>query len=472
METKTSDNGKVSQIQRLHVLSELVGRMTFASRLGTQQYGGDRDIYQALGYKETIQFDDYYGRYTRQDIAKAVIDRPAKITWKGNIEVLDTNDDIITPLEGEWKKLERRLKLKNKFVRVDRLSGIGRYGVLLLGLNDARNSMGFQLPVRPFKGLDLLYVKPLSEKSAIIDIYEKDPKNPRYGLPLFYKIPIRNSDSGMEEEVRVHYSRIIHVVDDLLESEVIGSSRLEPVFNRLMDLEKIVGGDAEMFWRGARPGYHGKVSDDYQITDNTLNDLQDQIDEFEHNLRRILINEGLDLKALEQQIADPIPHVDIQMQMISSVTGIPKRVLVGSERGELASSQDKAEWLEFVQSRREEFAEPHVIRPFIDHCIEIGVLPRPVSEDYNITWSDLFSVSEKDKAEIGRIRSTALREYTSQPTAEMILPPDAFMEYFLGLSSAQIELVNEIRSRVISEEGLITRVENEILEKEKQPKDV
>jgi hypothetical protein len=128
--------------------------------------------------------------------------------------------------------------------------------------------------------------------------------------------------------ITVHYSRVVHIVDDIVESEIEGSPRLEAVFNRLMDLEKLVGGDAEMFWRGARPGYSGVAGKDYQVTDATMTDLKDQVDEFEHNLRRILISEGIDLKALAQQIADPATHVDVQIQMIAAATGIPKRVLV------------------------------------------------------------------------------------------------------------------------------------------------
>lgn len=426
----------------LGVLTELIARMSLASKLGTQQYGGDRDIYQALGYKETITFADYYGRYTRQDIAKAVIDRPISVTWRGKLTIAEGEADTETALEREWKKLDQTLGLKSKFSRVDKLTGLGSYGVLLLGLNDVTNVDGFAKPTSP--GRKLLYVKPLSSESAKINTYESDPMNARYGLPLMYQITVQDAAVGSTKDLLVHYSRVIHITDDLLENEVLSLPRLMPVFNRLMDLEKLVGGDAEMFWRGARPGYAGSLEKDYQMTDTTMSDLQDQIDEYEHNLRRILVNEGVKLESLAQQIADPKNHVDIQIQMISAVTGIPKRILTGSERGELSSEQDTGEWLAYVQGRREEYAEPRIIRPFIDRCMELKILPQSKS-GYTVIWDDLFSISKKDKAEINRINAEALKAYFSQPLTPELFPFEAFLEYVMGMSPEQIERINTMR---------------------------
>jgi hypothetical protein len=117
--------------------------------------------------------------------------------------------------------------------------------------------------------------------------------------------------------------------------------------------------------------------------------------------------------------------------MISAVTGIPKRILSGSERGELASTQDSGEWKTYVQSRREDHAEPRIIRPFIDRLIELGILPKP-DKFYRIDWLDLFSVSEKERVDIGKARANAIREYTTNPMAEALIPADLFLETCLG----------------------------------------
>lgn len=439
----------------LAVMSTLLNRMALGSSVGTQSYNGDRDIYNALGYKNTISFDDCLARYYRQDMAKAVIDRPVNASWKGEITVLENTKSKKTKFEKQWHELYTKLKLKSVFVRADKLTGLGRYSVILLGLNDVTSKKGFENKAK--KGSKLVYVKPLSEKSATIEEWETNQNSPRYGLPKMYKVTLNKENlkgqsgtrtlnkatSNFDNTLLVHYSRIIHITEDILEDEVYGLPSLDVVFNRLMDLDKLVGGDAEMFWRGARPGYTGEVKPDYEMTPEMREDLNNQIKEFEHNLKRVLVNEGVDYKSLEQQIADPTSHVDVQVQMISAVKGIPKRILIGSERGELSSAQDKQEWDSYVASRREEKNEPCILRPFIDHMIEYRIIEAPKNNDYIIVWDKLFSLSDKEKVELGKNRAIALKEYATNPAAQYLLPFEMFLKFNMGFDDNQISTILE-----------------------------
>lgn len=450
--------------RRIQVLSELTNRAILAAKLGIQ-FGGDRDLYEALGYKTIVEFDDFYARYVRQEIAKAIIDRPVKATWQGPLELIESNEAEDTKFEKAWKDLDRKLGLKVLLSRVDRLTGIGRYGIILLGLNDVRDAEGFLKPVNG-GSYKLIYAKPFGERTAKIDSFEANPQNERYGKPLIYQIQVIDAATKKNQIVRVHHSRVIHITDDNLESEVYGTPRLEAVYNRLMDIEKIAGGDAEMFWRGARPGYHGKVDPEYTMTEDAKEDLQDQLDEYEHKLRRFLINEGVDIEALTQEIADPSTHIDTQLKLVSAETGIPLRVLTGSERGELASSQDTTEWLTYVQERREDHAEPRIVRPTVDRLIELGILPKP-AEDYTVKWKDLFSISEKAMVEIGKGRANALREYTYNPIAQGIIPPKVFMYKFLGFDTETVTLVEKMQKEEMGEE--LMDLIKEAIKKEAEP---
>lgn len=444
-----------------------INRALLATKMG-MQYSGIRDVYQALGYPPAnqLKYSDYLAKYLRQDIAKAVIDRPVRATWQGPLELVEPNKTEDTPFELAWAKLCRDIGVKAILSRLDRLTGIGRYGVLLLGLDDVQSREGFVKPVKEGKR-QLMYIRPFGEDVASIKELEKDPKSPRYGRPLIYEITAADANGG-SFVVQVHYTRILHVTDEPLESDVYGTPRLEAIYNRLLDLDKIVGGDAEMFWRGARPGFEGKVDPEYQMTEAVKNDLLAQVNEYEHDLRRFLINEGVELKALAQQIADPGPHLDSILKCISAETGIPVRVLSGSERGELASSQDTSEWKEYVQTRREDHAEPNIVRPFVSLLVKYEILPAPAEEDYTVKWNDLFSLSEKARVEIGKNRATALREYTYSGMAETILPPDAFFEICLGLTRDQITLITGMRDEMLSKEELY----NKIVESLEEPESV
>ena len=216
-----------------------------------------------------------------------------------------------------------------------------------------------------------------------------------------------------------------------------GYSRLKAVYNRLMDLEKIVGGSGEMFWRNARPGFQGEMQPDYTMSAAMEADLQDQLDEFDHNLRRFLVNEGIKFTPLTQPLEDPGPSVDIQIQMISAETGIPKRILTGSERGELASSEDRNNWFDLIQARREDFAEPVILRPLVERLMEFGALPVG-GDSWTVEWEDLYAPSEKQKAEIGRVQTESLAKYV-QGGVDAIIPPESYMEFMLGMDRDRID---------------------------------
>lgn len=460
--TKPHTNGtltgqKVGQrIAQLQVLASMVDRIKLARQLG-ESYEGKRDLYEALGYPVSLTFYDYYSRYKRQDIAKALIDRPVNTTWKGGVTLLESDDDKDTPFEQAWRELDDRIGLTQKLNRLDKLSCLGEYGALLLGFDDVTRDT-WNTPVESGER-KLLYVKPLGQPNAQIKTWDTDPASPRYGQPNMYNVTLKRpgSESTTKDTKSfiVHHSRILHVSMDLLDNEVEGEPILQAVFNRLMDLEKLVGGSAEMFWRGARPGYQGKIQEDFRLDSEQEDDLMKQLDEYEHNLRRFIVAEGVDIQALTAQISDPTNHVDIQVQMISAMTGIPKRILTGSERGELASSQDQGAWKELIQARREELVEAVIIHPFVQRMVDVRVLPE-YNDRYSVVWSDLFAPSEKDKVEVGRNRTQSLKDYASEPAAEMMVPFDLFAQHFLGMSAEQVELMKETREanldNIISEE--------------------
>lgn len=442
MRTKPEKDIQVNE--SIPLSGNLVTRFNLAGQLGVS-FNGMRNLYDVLGYPTVLQFTDFLAQYFRHGIAKAIINRPIQRTWKGDVLIIESDDDKETALETAWVELENELKIKSKLIRLDKLTGLGQYGVLLLGFSDVKETADLMKPILPSKTNKLLYVKPFSQNDASINKYEDNPSNPRYGLPLIYQINIGNADGTVQQTIQVHESRIIHVVDEPLESEIVSSSRLEVVFNNLKDLEKIVGGSAEMFWKGARPGMHSSVKDGYTLSQAEKDALEDQYDEFEHNLRRILQTKGIDFTPLQSQVSDPKTHVDIQLMMISAVTNIPVRILVGSERGELSSGQDADEWNAYCTSRRKEFAEPYIVRPLVDRLISVGVLPESGNKKnpkkYTVQWEELFTQSEKDKVDVGKVRSEAIKNYVG---AESVMPPEAFYEFCLGMTQDQITLVMQM----------------------------
>ena len=436
----------------VQTLSALIGRAQLQSAMG-MSYNGRRDLYSALGYPKSdeIKYQDYVAKYLREGIAGAVINRPAKATWRGPVSVTEKTEMEKSPFENSYQELENTIQLKSKFLRADKLSGIGTYSVLMLGLSDVNQVEDFRQPVIPSNNLNLLYVKPFGQENAVIHLFDNNPSSERFGLPEIYQITITNPATRASSVLYVHHSRALHITRELLENEVEGVPTLKRIYNRLMDLEKLVGGSAEMFWRGARPGMQSKVDQDYSLGPEERQKLEEQLDEYDHDLRRFFVAKGVNIESLQQQVADPSNHFDIQLQVISSETGIPKRILSGSERGEMASTQDRTAWLEMIQDRREEFAEPAIIRKFVDKLVMYKVMPKPNGGDYVVDWKDLFAPSEKEQAEVGGIRADALKAY-AQSTASQYLTFEKFAKHFLGLSQDVVDKIVEEQAEAIAEE--------------------
>lgn len=467
--TKFNNNQEPSGFD---VMSATIARAALANVLGVS-HGGTRNLYKAFGYPTSIGYDDYQKRYKRQDMAKAVIKRPASATWAGDITVREVGDAKDTEFEKKFEKLQERLRLKSKFARLDRLTSLGKFGILLLGFSDCKNTSDFQKEVKDDNSLDLLYVKPVGEGSTQISKYESNVSSERYGLPLLYSITLKGVDgSNTTKTLTVHHSRVIHVAWDLMEDENEGTPILEAIYNRLMDLEKLVGGSAEMFWRGARPGYQGEIDPDYTMGPDDKKLLKEHVQEFENGLRRMFIHQGVKLHDLSPQVEDPLNHIKAQVQMISSVTGIPQRVLLGAEQGELASGQDADAWKTLIQDRRLEQIEPSIVRPFIDRLVKYKVLPRPKTGAYTVIWSDLFAPSEKERAEIGKTRAAAIQQYLQNPMAPEIIPPKLFFEFMMGFSKEQRQLAEKLLAEGVSEEEQFAKLMREQQRQQEQNDDV
>lgn len=375
--------------------TDLMSRMGFSHLLGLSHLG-ERDLYQVFGYPKTLKFEDFFARYERQDIASRIVDAPAKATWPRELKATGAEG-----FEAKWDALVVEHNLHNVFERADRLAGLGRFSCLLLGFDKGALSG----PV--VKGSNLIYVQPLSEASVDIIEFEDNTADKRFGKPKTYKIAIPDPkdmkltsgiiQSGIKrKDTVVHWSRIVHIAESVLESDIFGTPRMQQVYNRLMDLEKIVGGSAETFWLTGNRGLHIDIDKDMELAPGDEEALSDEVDEYEHQLRRILRTRGVKVKPLGSEIADPEGNFKVQIALLSSASEIPVRILLGSEAGQLASAQDRANWADRIDERRKDFAEPAVLIPFTAAMVNAGILPEgPVT----YTWPSAFKMSPLEESQ-------------------------------------------------------------------------
>jgi hypothetical protein len=376
-------------------------------------FEGKRDLYRVLGYSRIITNKMYRDEYARGGISKRIVEAYPKATWRGGLELQEDEDPkVSTPFETTWESLEKRLKVWSTLQRVDILAGLSQYAVLLIG---APGELNQELP----RGNpdQLLYLTPFSGgggpfpssytgtsgfsgaeyADATIRDLDMDQNSKRFGLPLTYQLR-RVDATSPSLQVPVHWSRVLHVAEGTLDNDIYGQPVLENVFNLLEDLQKVTGGGAEAFWLRANQGTLLNVDKDAVLDEDAVKKLKEEVEDYKNNISRFLKTRGVDVKTLGSDVANFNQPADAILTQIAGSKGIPKRILMGSEMGQLASGQDADNWADQVQDRRTSYAGPCIVRPFVDRLIAYGYLPTP-AKDYEVKWPVVEQLTETEKAE-------------------------------------------------------------------------
>jgi len=405
--------------------------LTSRAELLRQYVDPRRDIGDECGHPKFIKEVEYKDMYDREPIATRIVEVYPRECWQVQPTVSDEGDvnskspfeeaigELGKNLRGEsWFKDEDGNPLWEHLKRLDELSGIGYYGVLLIGFNDIDESGSLADEVKTSEGLEIIFLRTFDSSLVNIDSRETDTTSPRFGHPTMYTINFEDprgfEDHGINVSTnteKVHHSRIIHVADNLGVSEIFGPPRLQSVFNRVLDLHKLYGGSAEMYWRGAFPGLsfetHPQLGGDVTIDSS----MRDEMEDYMNGLQRFLALTGMSAKSLAPQVVDPAPQIDVQITAICIRLGIPKRKFMGTERGELSSSMDDDEWNDKVKARQLNYVTPRIIVPFIDRLIALRVLPEPSEGGYTVNWPDIHNLSDQVKAEILMQRIEAMSKF-------------------------------------------------------------
>lgn len=285
--------------------------------------------------------------------------------------------------------------------------------------------------------------------NAVIEEFETDATNPAYGKPKFYMLnPTSGSKNNLngksvftkdsarqtEANIKVHASRIIHITDDALETDLYGHPRLVNVYNYVLDLIKIVGGSAETYWLTGNRGLHVNVDKDIKLKPDDAAALADEVQDYVDNLSRVLRTRGVDVQNLGSEVADPTGPFKAIIAMISASTGIPQRSLIGAEAGQLASSQDQINWSNFIIDRRSGIAVPIYLAPAIKLFQSIGYLP---TEPYKLVWPKAYVMSPLEEAQTAAQKARVLAQIMKAMEGQEVVTVEEIREIF-GFDEARI----------------------------------
>jgi hypothetical protein len=406
-----------------------------------------RNIDSECGYPAgDVDVSSYRQYFDNHCLATRVVEVLPKECWQVKPEVYEDEDpDVKTPFEEDWDEMVKGLNGKSwskdeecnpvweAMERADILSGIGHFGVMLLGFDDgepldrpvpmlkeyieafsrpkgsgttfgSEGSVGIapeyqggygvtqlatDLPVlKPGTKRKLLYMRPFDESLVQITQLESDIHNPRFGQPIKYRITLNEPDANSQQSLvgltmanpDVHWTRVIHIPSDgaASTSMLFGPPRQKAVWRQLLNTYKIYGSSAEAYWQGCinKMTYetHPQLGGDVEVD---TDDLKDQTEKMRHSMQHDIFLMGMTAKSIAPTVTDPTAHLLVQIQAICIKIACPQRVFMGTERGELASSQDDSSWNDKVRSRQKGRVTPVIINPTVDRLIATGVLREP-----------------------------------------------------------------------------------------------
>lgn len=434
--------GLVQRLMANSARSTLLDRHQLANTIGKYFPTGNgtyaRDVYDAAGYPRVITDHELLERLERQDIAGRVVEAKPQRAWKRMPELLDGMREEDADQDGEfsnrWFELtsgsvasvnrSEPLNMLSHLQELDRLCGATGYALMVIGFNDGGDLIE-EIPQG--SASEIAYLSTYDSTEYEVVEWDRDPESERYRLPTHYRIT--DTTGEVEDSFTVHWTRTVEASNGLR-----GVSRMTGVLNRLIDLEKIMAGSGESAWRLVNKGLIISTKDGYKLDPND-EARSAELEEFVHGLTRTLELEGMDVTIAGGEIVDPLAIVRANLQFISSRTGIPYRILIGSEEAQLAGEQDDEHWMEQVRQHQSLQAEPHVLRPFVHRIVRAGVLPPPVTGFYVVKWDEDKHPDPVEQATIGKTVAEILT------LLKLEVEPEAFVTaYLVDLDPNSVEV--------------------------------
>jgi|GEM_PF-5346457 len=314
--------------------------------------------------------DQLFSHYEGGDIAQTVFECYPNASWKKWPKISERGRDKETDpseFESAVAALDDRLGLWTTLHRLDVLSGVGRYGGVVLGFNDAANDATLKNEVP--EGSELVWMRPFASAHLKIHGRVESPNDPRYGLPSMYRV----------ESTDYHHSRVVHVAWKDMLGRGVGQSRLDAPWRMLCLLWVMLGSSAKLYQENAKvirslmldPQFDWESAAGVAARKKIPKALEDAMNGGWMKLA------GATPSQINGWFEEPEKTIECLKDMIAATSRIPKRKLFGNEAGELASTADEDNFNDGVDFQNRMHVVPNIVRPVLQRLIETGVLPTP-----------------------------------------------------------------------------------------------
>lgn len=384
--------------------------------------GTSRDKSASTEYLPTAGMTDQQllAFYKSSWLAKKVVTIPAFDSFR-KWRNWQANSDEITAIEAE----EKRLGLRQKIYEARWKARL--FGWCAIYISDGSANPEEELIPTTVKknGIQFINVMPPWHFTNDNLLLDRDVASPNYGLPAMYRTAARSTAAGeMLQQYDIHPSRlVIFRGDPSPDNGDLGGSGISPLFmlgesvlqgryTAIRDADATAANVASLI-------FEAKV--DVISVPNLMESLR--APEYANRLlsRFSLANTGkgingtliLDAAETYNQKSANLSGLegllDKFLQMCAGASDIPVTRLLGVSPGGLNSTgeHDLRNYYDFIQAMQENEITPAISH--LDECLiysTFGTRPKEI----HYIWSSLWQISDKERAEIGKIGSGIIKE--------------------------------------------------------------
>ena len=348
-----------------------------------------------FGFPEVLSFKDFHRAYSRNSLAKGAVSKMVNKVWQEMPKlVTDPDSKGDNEIEDDICRHFSRLRVWQRLTEAEKRGLVGKYSGVILRIADNQK---FSDPVQPTTGggLDkLVEIIPAWEGQLEVSTWDTDELSETYGDPkmyMFNEAKVGN-DRKNQRSFTVHPDRVVVWSRT---GDVHDTSALEPGFNDLITIEKIIGAGGQGFWKNAKSSPVINVDKDARLADmaktmgvtvDKIKEAMDQqIDDFNKGFDKSLMLQGMSADSLDVSLPSPEHFFMTSLMSFCASMDIPAKILIGSQSGERASTEDASEWAKTCKSYRETVTIPNIMA-LVRRLVEFNILRE---SDWSLMWSDL-----------------------------------------------------------------------------------
>lgn len=358
--------------------------------------------YTDFGWPVSVEFKMLHDMYRRNGLAKAGVNLTKGKTWEDYPALWENEEPQETKAEKDIADRFEHLRLWQRVADADRRALVGGYSGLILRFADNK---AFREPVGRVPGglMGLVEVIPAWRSQLEVSEWDTDERSDTYGQPKMFQFNESALGGANQTNLRsfeVHPDRVVIWSED---GTVHAESALLAGYNDLMTCEKVSGAGGEGFWKNAKSGLSLEMDKEARLEDmakamgvpldEVVDAMDEQIADFNQGLDKVLMLQGMTAKTMGVTLPSPEHFFNIALQSFAASLSIPVKILIGSQTGERASTEDAREWAKVNNARRVDICRPN-LRTLIDRLVRFGIIQ---DKSWVIGWTDLTEATMGEK---------------------------------------------------------------------------